>query len=78
MFPERKSITGGTGMVYEAIAKLVQYGIDAGLIQEVDRIYAVNRILEQMQMDEYEEPQAGAGGRPYYADLEAIPASTSS
>ena len=59
-------------MVYEAIAKLVQYGIDAGLIQEVDRIYAVNRILEQMQMDEYEEPQAGAGGRPYYADLEAI------
>ncbi len=48
-------------MVYEAIAKLVQYGIDAGLIQEVDRIYATNRILEQMQMDEYEEPPAGAG-----------------
>ena len=48
-------------MVYEAIAKLVQYGIDAELIQETDRIYVTNRILERMQMDEYEEPQAGEG-----------------
>ncbi len=47
-------------MVYEAIAKLVQYGIDAELIQETDRIYVTNRILERMQMDEYEEPQPGA------------------
>ncbi len=48
-------------MVYETIAKLVQYGIDAELIQETDRIYVTNRILERMQMDEYVTPQAGEG-----------------
>ncbi len=48
-------------MVYDAIAKLVQYGIDAGLIRETDRIYAANRILQVMQMDEYEAPEADGG-----------------
>lgn len=44
-------------MVYEAIKKLVQYGLDAGLIEKVDRTYAVNQILEVLHLDEYEEPQ---------------------
>ncbi len=48
--------------VQEAIAKLVQYGIDAGLIGEVDRIYVTNRLLERLQLDEYEEPESAAGG----------------
>ncbi len=43
-------------MVYEAIGKLVQYGLDTGLIGEVDKIYATNQILEALGMDEYEEP----------------------
>ena len=34
--------TGGIGMIYEAIKKLVQYGLDTGLITEVDKIYATN------------------------------------
>lgn len=44
-------------MIYNAIAKLVQYGIDTGLIEEIDRIYATNQILEVLEMDEYEEPE---------------------
>ena len=32
--------------VYEAIRNLVQYGVNTGLLQEADRIYATNQILE--------------------------------
>ena len=44
-------------MVYEAISKLVQYGLDTGLITEVDRVYATNQILDVLHMDEYEETE---------------------
>lgn len=44
-------------MVYEAIKKLVQYGLGAGLFEETDRIYVINQILDVLHMDEYEEPQ---------------------
>ena len=43
-------------MVCEAIKKLVQYGLDTGLIKERDEIYARNQILDVMGMDEYEDP----------------------
>ena len=43
--------------VYEAIRNLVQYGVNTGLLQEADRIYATNQILEVLGLDEYEEPQ---------------------
>ena len=32
-------------MVYEAVEGLVQYGLDKGLISEVDAVYARNQIL---------------------------------
>ena len=37
--------------VYEAIAALVQYGIDTGLTPECERIYTTNQLLEIMQLD---------------------------
>lgn len=40
-------------MASEAIEFLVQYGVEKGLLEETDREYAVNRILEIMQMDDY-------------------------
>ena len=40
-------------MLYESIKKLVQYGLDTGLIRERDAVYARNQILEVMGMDEY-------------------------
>ena len=56
--------TWGTGrmfMVYTAIKKLVQYGLETGLITETDRIYATNQILEALKLEEYEEPQDTVG-----------------
>ena len=44
-----------------AIKKLVQYGLDKGLITEVDRIYAVNQLLDVLGLDEYEEPETIEG-----------------
>ena len=35
-------------MVYEAIKGLVRYGLNTGLITEVDAIYARNQILDVM------------------------------
>lgn len=55
-------------MIYEAIKKLVKYGLDTGLITEYDRIYATNQILEVMGLDEYEEPAQ----EPGEIELEAV------
>ena len=44
-------------MISEAINKLVQYGLETGLLTEEDKIYAVNQILEALHLDEYEEPE---------------------
>jgi len=41
--------------VYQAIARLVQYGIVTGLIEEEDRIYVRNRILSELQLSDYTE-----------------------
>ena len=55
-------------MIDEAIKKLVQYGLNTGLIEEEDRFYALNQILDVMMMDEYEE-QPGECGE---IELEAV------
>lgn len=44
-------------MVNEAIKKLVQYGMETGLITETDRIYAMNQLLDVLRLEEYEEPE---------------------
>lgn len=43
-------------MVYKAVKALVQYGLDTGLIQEIDEIYVTNQILDTLKLDEYEDP----------------------
>ena len=48
-------------MVDQGIKKLVQYGLETGLITEVDRIYATNQILDVLGLDEYDEPGAVEG-----------------
>ena len=42
-------------MLYEAIKKLVQYGIDTGLTPESERIYTTNLLLDVMKEDSYED-----------------------
>lgn len=42
--------------IYDSISKLISYGLSCGLIEESDRIYTTNRLLEILQLDEYEYP----------------------
>ncbi len=42
-------------MLYENIARLVQYGISTGLLPECERIYATNLLLEVFGEDNFEE-----------------------
>lgn len=44
-------------MVFESIKKLVTYGLETGLINESDRVYTTNRLLEALGLDDYEDPQ---------------------
>lgn len=43
--------------VYSSISKLISYGLSCGLIEESDKIFATNRILEILHLDEYECPE---------------------
>lgn len=46
-------------MIYNDIKKLVTYGLQTGLIEETDRIYTTNALLELLEMEEYDEPLGG-------------------
>ena len=41
-------------MINEAIKNLVLYGVENGLIQKTDIVYTINKILEVLQLDDYE------------------------
>lgn len=43
-------------MINDSIAKLVSYALENGLIEPSDRVYSINRLLEVLHIDEYEEP----------------------
>ena len=43
-------------MIYEAIRNLVQYGLNTGLLEKEDELYARNQILRELGLSEYEEP----------------------
>lgn len=53
--------------IYEAITALVQYAVKENLIEEEDRAFAVNRLLEALSLDSYEEREVSAD-----IDLEKI------
>lgn len=58
-------------MVNEWIRKLVDYGINHGLIEEEDRIYTTNQFLQKLALDSYEEPgEVGSVVTP--EDLEQV------
>ena len=40
------------------IARLLQYGVQRGLLQEEDRVYAANRLLALLHLTEYEPVSA--------------------
>lgn len=43
-------------MMNQYITALVEYGLGNGLIQEQDKIYTINSLLDLFQIEEYEEP----------------------
>ena len=43
--------------IYNSIKKLVCYGLEKGLIEPLDRVWATNRLLEALALDDYCEPQ---------------------
>ncbi len=45
-------------MINQCIAALAEYGLKCQLISQEDRIYTINLILDLLQMDTYEEPDA--------------------
>ncbi|MBQ6807080.1 MAG: UDP-glucose--hexose-1-phosphate uridylyltransferase [Lachnospiraceae bacterium] len=44
-------------MIQTNIKKIVQYGLQTGLIEEADKIYTTNRLLELFQLDELEDSE---------------------
>lgn len=44
-----------TDMIQKNIRKLVQYGLNTGLIEPEDKIYTTNRLLELFQLDDLED-----------------------
>ena len=46
--------------IHQAIAQLVRYGLDKGLIDPRDKTWAVNRLLAVLKLDRYEGPETEA------------------
>ncbi len=44
-------------MINTSIRKLINYGLECGLIEKEDEIYTLNRVLEVLSLDEYTEPE---------------------
>ena len=43
-------------MIEQAIADLLGYALRVGLIEDCDRTWAANRLLEALELDNWEEP----------------------
>lgn len=57
-------------MIQDSIKKLVEYGLLTGLIEEEDKIYTTNRLLELFGLDELED--GGKDTAVTVDDLEAV------
>lgn len=57
-------------MINTYITELVNYGIRNGLIDELDRVYSINRLVELMELDEYTAPETVPSERPLNLILE--------
>jgi len=58
-------------MIQNSIAKLVRYGVQTGLVEKVDVVFTVNRLLELFKLDEIsEEALEYAAGEEFFPDDE--------
>ena len=49
-------------MLSNSIAKLVQYGVESGLVPECEKNYTTNLLLDVFHEDEYTEPEEEFSG----------------
>ena len=54
------------------IAALAQYAINSGLIEEEERIYSINLLLDVLKLDEYAVPEDAAEVEALASNLEEI------
>lgn len=52
------------------ITELVNYGISSGLVDEFDRVFTINRLVETLGLNEYEEPASNIVPRKLHLILE--------
>lgn len=57
-------------MINTYITELVNYGISKGLIDELDRVYVTNRLIEFFGLDEYTAPEKVPASRELHLILE--------
>ena len=43
--------------INSCIASLIQYGLETGLIEEADKTYMTNQLLQALSLDSYEPAQ---------------------
>lgn len=58
-------------MIYNSIDSLVNYALDCGLIQPEDKVYSINRLLEILGLDGYEQPKT-SGDMSLVSALETL------
>lgn len=59
-------------MIYDNIRALADYAVNAGLVQREDRCYTINRLLEALNLEEYEESHGGSEETDLNRELEDI------
>ena len=50
-------------MIDQLISELVAYGLQNGLIEDADKVYVTNGLLELFQKQDYQEPKASVEPR---------------
>ena len=59
-------------MINEAISKLVTYALRCGLVEECETLWAINTILDVLQLDSYTDPPKEWGGIALHEVLDTL------
>ena len=59
-------------MINEAISKLVTYALRCGLVEECETMWAINTILDVLQLDSYTDPQKEWGDIALHEVLDSL------
>lgn len=59
-------------MIYRDIEELVKYGLKTGLIEELDKVYIINQLLELFRLSSYEKSSSDSKPRQLYEILNSM------